>query len=232
MKLLHVFVVVITAGGLGLGAPARACAQEPVGQGAEPQLAQQQGGNVPAPVQGAVESAARTAKHFRMGIEGGVGLDPELIMFGGHGSFGPILSPNVTFRPGIEFGIGELTTLFGVNLDVTYTFHQDEPKAWSPYIGTGPNFSLSHQSFETTDTENVSTDGGSNTTSSTVTTSNGTTTTTSTKKETPNRFDFGDTNFDAGWNFIAGARKGKMFFEMKATAYGVSNVRLLVGLDF
>ncbi|HEX6974950.1 MAG TPA: hypothetical protein VF147_11140 [Vicinamibacterales bacterium] len=47
------------------------------------------------------------------------------------------------------------------------------------------------------------------------------------------RFDFGDTDFEGGVNVIAGARKANgMFMEMRATAYGVSNVRLLVGYDF
>ena len=48
-----------------------------------------------------------------------------------------------------------------------------------------------------------------------------------------NRFDFGDTDFVSGFNFIAGARRPNgLFFELRATAYGVSNVKLLAGYNF
>ena len=47
------------------------------------------------------------------------------------------------------------------------------------------------------------------------------------------RFDFSDTDFNGGMNFIVGMRRQSgMFFEMKATAWGVSNVRLLAGFNF
>ena len=45
-------------------------------------------------------------ERFRIGVEGGVGFDPELIVFGAHGAFAPIFHPRVEFRPGIDFGIG------------------------------------------------------------------------------------------------------------------------------
>ena len=48
-----------------------------------------------------------------------------------------------------------------------------------------------------------------------------------------NRFDFSDTDFNGGMNFIVGMRKQSgMFFDMKATAWGVSNIRLLAGFNF
>ena len=71
-------------------------------------------------------------------------------------------------------------------------------------MGAGPNFALSHRGFESDESD----DGR-------------------------NRFDFSDTDFEGGFNFIAGARnRNGMFLEMKATAYGVSNVRLLAGFNF
>jgi hypothetical protein len=33
-------------------------------------------------------------------------------------------------------------------------------------------------------------------------------------------------------NFIVGMRQNRMFFEMKATAWGVSNIRLVAGYNF
>lgn len=160
--------------------------------------------NVPPAVQQATETTERVVKRFRIGVSGGVALDPELIDFGAHAAFAPVFNRNVEFRPGIEFGVGELTTLFGINLDVLYFLPgSNGGTRWMPYVGAGPNFSLSHQGFETP------------------------------ADSDQNRFDFSDTDFDGGFNFITGARsQGGVFFEMKATAYGVSNIRLIGGFNF
>ncbi len=165
----------------------------------------QQQTNVPAQAQQAEDAVERAVNRFRIGVSGGVGLDPELIMFGAHGRFGPIFNRNVAFRPGIEFGVGEVTTLFGINLDVIYTLTGAiRETRWTPYFGAGPNFALSHRGFESDDED----DNG-------------------------NRFDFSDTDFVSGFNFFAGAQaQNGMFIEMKSTAYGVSNIRLLVGFNF
>ena len=160
--------------------------------------------NAPAPAQDAQDAVERAVRRFGIGVEGGVGLDPELIVFGAHGTFGPIFNPNVQFRPGIEFGLGEVTTTFGINLDVLYTLPGSVGQSrWRPYAGAGPNLSLSHRGFD------------------------------SSKADEGNRYDFSDTDFEGGFNFIAGVRtRNRTFLEMRATAYGVSNVRLLVGFTF
>jgi hypothetical protein len=76
---------------------------------------------------------------------------------------------------------------------------------WIPYLGAGPNIGLSHRGFDLDEIQD----------------------------DVRNRFDFGDTDFEGGLNFIAGARSRRgTFLEMKATAYGVSNIRLLVGFTF
>lgn len=203
-KLCHIGCVIVAGVALVLGVPSTVRAQD--------------SGNVPGAVQAAADEVSDVARRFRLGAEAGIALDPELIMFGAHGSFGPLFTRNVTFRPGIEFGLGELTTLFGINLDALYTFPGAAGRnRWTPYVGAGPNFTLSHQSFQTTDTQHVDV----NTTAGTTTTTNG-----------RSRFNFSDTDFNGGFNFIAGARRGGLFLEMKATAYGVSNVRLLAGFNF
>jgi hypothetical protein len=169
------------------------------------QAPRDQPANVPAGARDAEQAVERAVQRFRIGLDGGVGLDPEIIMIGAHGAFGPIFTPDFDFRPGVEFGFGELTTLFGINLDVLYTLPGGRGNRWTPYVGGGPNFSLSHRGFET---EADLDDGRS-------------------------RFDFGDTDFEPGFNFIAGARaRNGMFVELKATAYGVSNVRMMVGYNF
>jgi hypothetical protein len=159
--------------------------------------------NVPPAARQAEDAVERAVKRFRIGVEGGVGLDPELIMVGAHGAFAPIFSRNVEFRPGIELGVGEVTTLFGINLDVIYTLPgAARGTRWTPYVGAGPNLSVSHQGVELEDDDR-------------------------------NRFDFSDTDFDAGFNIIAGARSPNgVFVELKATAYGVTNIRLLAGFNF
>lgn len=190
-------------------------------------------GNVPAGVRQATQDAERTARRFRIGFEGGVGLDPELIMLGGHAAFGPLFKDNIEFRPGVELGFGEITTLLSINLDVFYVFPGVSRTAtWTPYVGAGPAFGLSHRGFvaEGSDANHVDVSGTTTTTTGTTT---GTTTTTASTTEDINRFNFSDTDFNGGVNFIAGARTRRgRFLELRATAWGVSNIRIIAGFNF
>jgi hypothetical protein len=156
----------------------------------------------------------RVARRYGVGVSGGVGLDPEIIHVGAHGMIGPIFRDGIQFRPGVELGLGEVTTLFAINLDVLYTFDNDSrDSAWLPYVGAGPTFGLSHRGFATDDVDHV----------------NGSPVIVA---EDRNRFDFSDTDFEGGINFIVGMRKQRTFFEMRANAWGVSSVRLLAGINF
>lgn len=196
-------------------APAVSRAQQAPAQGASllaDAAAAQQPANVPPAArqaQGDVEDAVR---RFGVGVDGGVGFDPELIMVGAHATFAPIFRRGVAFRPGLEIGVGEVTTLLGINLDVLYTFPgTTRDTRWRPYLGAGPTFGLSHRGFTTEEADHVSTP--------TI--------------DTSNRFDFSDTDFNGGMNFIAGARNSRgLSFELKATAWGVSNIRLMAGWNF
>jgi hypothetical protein len=191
--------------------PHRVAAQQSHPQVALATLSQQtqsgQQSNVPAEARQAEAAVERTVRRLRMGVTGGIALDPELIDVGVHAAFAPIFVPGLEFRPGVEIGAGELTTLFGINLDVLYRLPGSSPQTrWRPYIGGGQNFALSHETFDS-DTVQIDDD--------------------------TNRFDFSDTDFNSGFNFIAGARsRGGMFLEMRATAWGVSMVRLLAGFNF
>ena len=189
--------------------PFVASAQDTSDVNAPSRVASFQQTNVPPEVRQAEVTVEATAKRFRLGVDAGVGLDPELLVFGAHGTFGPLFNRNVDIRPGIEFGLGEVTTMFGINLDVLYVLPGVARGArWTPYVGAGPNFALSHRGFDFDDDADEDADEG-------------------------NRFDFSDTDFVSGFNFFAGARSGNgMFLEMKATAYGVSNIRFIVGYDF
>lgn len=174
--------------------------------------------NVPAAAQRAEADAERIARRFRVGVQGGVGLDPEILDVGVHATFGPLFNPSISVRPVLELGVGEITTLLGINIDVLYAFPgYTRDTQWIPYVGAGPNFGLSHRGFETEDVDNVDTDGPDDVDDD----------------DEPSRFDFSDTDFNGGVNFIVGMRKQNgVFFEMKATAWGVSNIRLLAGFNF
>lgn len=169
--------------------------------------------NVPPAAQRVQQQAERTARRFRLGVHGGAGLDPELIDVAVHGMIGPIFRPALQFRPSFEVGVGEVTSMLAINLDLLYALNGSVGEAgWTPYAGAGPTFGLSHRSFETSDGDNVDVNG---------------------LPIDRGRFDFSDTDFNGGVNFIVGMRRANgMFFEMKATAWGVSNVRLLAGVSF
>ena len=88
---------------------------------------------------------------------------------------------------------------------------------WVPYIGAGPTFGLSNRSFDTDDFHHVDVGWAG----------------VQSVDDDRNRFDFSDTDFNGGMNFIAGAQNQRgLFFELKATAWGVANVRLLAGFNF
>ena len=74
-----------------------------------------------APAQGLQDSITDTVKRFNIGAYGGITLDPEMITIGAFGRFAPIFSPAVAFRPGLYLSFGEVTTEFGIDLDVIYT---------------------------------------------------------------------------------------------------------------
>jgi hypothetical protein len=180
---------------------------------------QQQPSNLPPQAQAAEQSVEAAVRRFRIGIDGGVGVDPELVMFGAHATFGPVFHPDVEFRPGLEVGLGELTTLISINMDVLYAFPGGTgANRWRSYIGVGPTFGLSHRGLEADDIDDDLEDLDD------------------LEDETPglrNRFDFSDTDFNGGVNFIAGAENQRgLFFELKATAGGVSNIRLMAGFTF
>jgi hypothetical protein len=161
------------------------------------------------------DRAERTARRLGAGLQGGAGLDPEIIDVGAFITVGPIFRPQLSFRPGVEIGVGELTTLFAINLEVLYALDDDDGGTWIPYLGAGPSFGLSHRGFSTEDADNVTITNGDIST------------------DGRGRFDFGDTDFNGGMNINAGVRKSRgLFLEMKATAWGVSNIRLLAGFNF
>jgi hypothetical protein len=106
---------------------------------------------IPPEVGGLERGIERTARHYQIGIGAGVGLDPELILIGATGQFGPIFSPDLYFRPGVEFGWGQVTTLFALNPEVVYRLPLSARNGrWVTYVGGGPGFNFTHESFNET----------------------------------------------------------------------------------
>ena len=104
---------------------------------------------VPPQVRNVENDIRREARRWRLGARAGVGLDPELVMFGVHSQIGPIMSRNVYFRPNADFEWGEITDMVALNLEAVYRFQHARRGAWSPYIGAGPALNFIHQSFST-----------------------------------------------------------------------------------
>ena len=62
---------------------------------------------------------------------------------------GPIFNRNISFRPNVEFGFGEVTKMFALNLDTTYRLPLTPRwSSWSMYMGAGPSLGFSQQNFE------------------------------------------------------------------------------------
>jgi hypothetical protein len=89
-----------------------------------------------------IESEAR---HWHAGGRIGVGFSPELFLFGVQSQIGPFFSPHMLFRPNAEFGFGELTDMFAVNLEASYRFNTTFRRGWTPYVGAGPSLNFIHQ---------------------------------------------------------------------------------------
>jgi hypothetical protein len=106
---------------------------------------------VPAQVGRVERDIERSARHYQIGINVGVGLDPELILVGATGQFGPIFSPDLYFRPGVEFGWGEVTTMVSLKPELVYRLPVTARAGqWTLYVGGGPGFNFTHKSFNQT----------------------------------------------------------------------------------
>lgn len=87
----------------------------------------------------------RKVRRWHIGGRIGEGFSPELFMFGVQSEIGPIFNPRVVFRPNVEFGFGELTDMFDVNLEGAYRLRETLHGRWTPYFGMGPSLNLIHR---------------------------------------------------------------------------------------
>jgi hypothetical protein len=107
---------------------------------------------IPAEVRSLERDIQRQARRFQAGVRTGVALDPELVLVGIHAQVGPFFNPDVFVRPNVEFGFGEVTAMFALNMEVIYRLPVRSPSGrWSTYFGLGPGFNFLHQNFEGTE---------------------------------------------------------------------------------
>jgi hypothetical protein len=198
----HVRVEASPAEGIGETGDQRADSITPTGEAAAPAAPVNEDA-LPPEVRRMENQIARAARLYRLGIRGGVALDPELVDIGAHVTLGPVFSRRVFARPNVEFAYGELTTLFAINLEGIYRLSSGEVRrSWVPYFGGGPTLGFSHLGF-------------------------------STPEGTDRSFNFGDFNFNAGINLLAGLeRPSGAFLEIKSTIYTDPHFRLLFGFTF
>jgi hypothetical protein len=130
-------------------------------------------------------------------------MDPELILVGVHARFGPFFTRNLSFRPNVEYGWGEITKLFALNLEGAYRLPiTARGGRWSAYAGGGPSLVFRHENFERFTGEDE-------------------------------EFDFGDFDFDTGLNIFMGMEfRNGMFFELKTTVYTSPHLRVIMGFNF
>ncbi len=158
---------------------------------------------IPPSVRNLENDIARQARRFQAGVQGGVGLDPEVILIGLNARMGPIFNPDIHFRPSVDFAFGEVTKMFQINADATYRLPLSARNArWSAYVGAGPNFSFVSQNFERAASGD-------------------------------NDVDFDDFTFKAGLNVLAGVEyRSGIFYELKAGVWTIPTLRIMVGYRF
>jgi hypothetical protein len=82
----------------------------------------------------AIAANPADAQQIAPGVQAGVSVDPDQFYFGGLVETSPLVD-RLRFRPSVDIGIGDVTTVSG-NFEFTYTFAG--ARQWSPYVGGGP----------------------------------------------------------------------------------------------
>jgi hypothetical protein len=161
---------------------------------------------LPPQVRNVESQIQREARRWRLGARAGIGLDPELVMFGIHSQMGPVFNRNFFFRPSADFEWGEITDMMAFNLEGVYRMNTTIRRAgeWSPYLGAGPSLNFIHQSFQT-------------------------------KPGQGRSIDWGNFDYQTGLNVLMGVQNRRgMFFEVKTSLYSkpAPILRLIVGKNF
>lgn len=160
-------------------------------------------GVVPEEVRRLEGQIERQVRRYGVGVRGGIGFDPEILTAGVQARVGPFFNENISLRPSVEFGFGEVTTLVALNLEAIYRLpFTPRTGRWSAYLGAGPSFNFSSRDFNTTQTDDRD-------------------------------IDFSDLDYSTGLSFVTGMQfRNGAFVEMRSMAYGKPSVRVFVGYNF
>jgi hypothetical protein len=79
--------------------------------------------------------APLTASAQTFGIRAGASVDPDQFVFGFHYETSPLVD-RLHFRPNLEVGVGDESTLVTFNIEFAYHFQSRQP--WHVYAGGGP----------------------------------------------------------------------------------------------
>ena len=160
---------------------------------------------IPPAVRDLERDIKRQARRWRLGVRAGAALDPELILFSVHSQLGPIFHRDVFFRPNAEFAFGEVTDLIALNLEAIYRL---------PVSSRRGNWSAYLGAGPALTFLHQSFQS---------------------KPGEGRNIDFGNFDFDAGFNILTGVqfRRGT-FFEVKTSLYSrpAPTLRLIFGYNF
>ncbi len=166
--------------------------------------AQAQAKPLPPAVRDLEQSIKSEARRWHLGVRAGAALDPELFMFGVHSQIGPVFNSNVFFRPNAEFAFGEVTDLIALNLEAIYRL---------PVTARGKAWSAyvgAGPGF-TFLHQNFERQQGQG-----------------------RNIDFGNFDFETGFNILTGVQRRHTFVELKTSLYSrpAPTMRLMVGYTF
>ena len=91
-------------------------------------------------------AAPASAQQLEVGVRAGVSVDPDQFYFGAHAQTEPIID-RLRFRPNVEIGLGDDTTLVGFNVEFAYFFPTRSP--WHLYAGGGPALNVINRDDDT-----------------------------------------------------------------------------------
>jgi len=170
---------------------------------AGPDSTAKQAASPPKAVRDLEQEIKSDARRWRFGVRTGAALDPELFMFGVHTQIGPVFNRNVFFRPNAEFAFGEVTDLIALNLEAIYRL---------PITARGKTWSAyfgAGPAF-TFLHQNFERSLGQG-----------------------RDIDFGNFDYDTGFNLLAGIQRRHTFFEMKTSLYSqpAPTLRLILGYN-
>jgi len=79
------------------------------------------------------------AQPLSVGVRAGASVDPDQFYFGAHVETRPLVD-QIHFRPNVEIGVGDDTTLVAFNFDLAYKFEGN--RRWTPYVFGGPALNI------------------------------------------------------------------------------------------